>query len=248
MQWPKKTSKRNKEGRYGFVYIWRDRKHNRYYIGCHWGSIDDGYVCSSDWMRNAYRKRPEDFKRRILISNIETRHEMHYEEYRYMLMIKDHELGSKYYNLRKWKFGHWTAKPDFTTTIAKLSAANKGQRRSKATEFKPGEHRSPLTEFKPGQSAHNKGKTMADQYGEERATQIKKIKSVKMAGRSNSPATQFVAGNNVGAANIKARSISTPFGTFDTIQQAIDVVGITRASIQHKLRSVKNTEWQYVTK
>lgn len=30
------------EEKYGFVYIWRDRKYNRYYIGCHWGREDDG--------------------------------------------------------------------------------------------------------------------------------------------------------------------------------------------------------------
>ena len=39
----------NKKVKYGFVYIWYDRKHHRYYIGCHWGTIDDGYICSSNW-------------------------------------------------------------------------------------------------------------------------------------------------------------------------------------------------------
>ncbi len=29
--------------KYGFIYLWRDRKHNRYYLGSHWGSEDDGY-------------------------------------------------------------------------------------------------------------------------------------------------------------------------------------------------------------
>lgn len=41
--------------KYGFVYIWRDKKHNRYYIGCHWGTTDDGYICSSPWMKQAYK-------------------------------------------------------------------------------------------------------------------------------------------------------------------------------------------------
>ncbi len=50
----------------GFIYIWRDRKYNRYYIGSHWGPENDGYVCSSTWMRQAISKRPGDFKRRIL--------------------------------------------------------------------------------------------------------------------------------------------------------------------------------------
>ena len=52
--------------KYGFVYIWRDRKHARYYIGSHWGTEDDGYVCSSFWMKQAYKLRSEDFRRRIL--------------------------------------------------------------------------------------------------------------------------------------------------------------------------------------
>ena len=51
---------------YGFVYIWRDKKHNRFYIGSHWGTIDDGYVCSSTWMKRSYLRRPGDFKRKII--------------------------------------------------------------------------------------------------------------------------------------------------------------------------------------
>lgn len=51
---------------WGFVYIWFDKKRNMYYIGSHYGSINDGYVCSSKRMIAAYRKRPSDFRRRIL--------------------------------------------------------------------------------------------------------------------------------------------------------------------------------------
>ena len=50
---------------YGFIYLWRDRKHNRYYVGCHWGTTDDEYICSSRWMKQAYKHRPYDFKRKI---------------------------------------------------------------------------------------------------------------------------------------------------------------------------------------
>ena len=52
--------------KYGFVYIWYDRKYKRYYIGCRWGNENDGYVCSSPWMKQGYKHRSEDFKRRIL--------------------------------------------------------------------------------------------------------------------------------------------------------------------------------------
>jgi hypothetical protein len=47
--------------KYGFVYIWYDRKHKRYYIGCHWGHENDGYICSSSWMMKAYKRRPQDY-------------------------------------------------------------------------------------------------------------------------------------------------------------------------------------------
>ena len=68
--------------KHGFVYIWYDAKHHRYYVGCHWGNENDGYICSSNWMREAYRDRPEDFKRRILTKNIESRPALYEEEQR----------------------------------------------------------------------------------------------------------------------------------------------------------------------
>ena len=86
---------------YGFVYIWRDRKHNRYYIGSHWGTENDGYICSSNWMRDSFRRRPLDFKRRI-VSRISTnRVDLLVEEHRWLAQIKDDEIGKRYYNLRK---------------------------------------------------------------------------------------------------------------------------------------------------
>lgn len=103
--------------KYGFVYIWFDRKHKRYYIGCHWGVIGDGYICSSNWMRDAYKRRPEDFKRKILSNRIVSRNDMFEEEHRWFSFIKEEELGKKYYNLRKHKWGHWITDIEFKTTI-----------------------------------------------------------------------------------------------------------------------------------
>jgi hypothetical protein len=92
--------------RSGFIYIWKDRKGTgRYYIGAHWGTEDDGYICSSRIMREAYRRRPQDFRRRIL-KKFDTREEMFKEEYRLLNLIKPEELGAKYYNkCVEWK--HW---------------------------------------------------------------------------------------------------------------------------------------------
>ena len=90
--------------KHGFVYIWRDRKYNRYYVGYHWGIENDKYICSSTWMRNSYNRRPEDFKRRILVNHIPTKAETIAEEHRWLQMMKKEELGNRYYNFRNCLF------------------------------------------------------------------------------------------------------------------------------------------------
>ena len=96
--------------KYGFVYIWFDRKHKRYYIGSHWGTEDDGYICSSSWMMQAYKLRPDDFKRRILAKIYEGKKNLLEEEYKWLSLIDDEEiLSKKYYNRTKHKNGHWMA-------------------------------------------------------------------------------------------------------------------------------------------
>lgn len=107
----------------GFVYIWYDRKHKRYYIGSHWGAENDGYVCSSRWMRNAYKRRPHDFKRRIVSTVDSNRGDLLAEEYRWLQMISKDHLGSKYYNLTNHLNGHWATDNGKTLTVKqKLSA------------------------------------------------------------------------------------------------------------------------------
>jgi len=81
-----------------FVYIWYDRKYKRYYLGSHVGSEDDGYISSSKWMKNAYKKRPMDFKRRI-IERTSSKNILHFEQ-RWLDMINETELGTRYYNLK----------------------------------------------------------------------------------------------------------------------------------------------------
>ena len=94
--------------KYGFVYLWRDNKHNRYYIGSHWGTIDDGYICSSNWMRDAYKRRPQDFKRKILTTNILERKLTRDIESVWLSLIKEDELGKKYYNFRNKAYENWS--------------------------------------------------------------------------------------------------------------------------------------------
>lgn len=84
--------------KYGFIYIWYDKKRKMYYIGSHWGYADDGYICSSIRMKNAYKKRPNDFKRRILENNIINRNQILEQEEKWLK--KAERKKEKYYNVR----------------------------------------------------------------------------------------------------------------------------------------------------
>lgn len=106
---------------YGFVYIWYDRKHHRYYIGSHAGELDDGYVCSSSWMKSAYSRRKHDFKRRILeVIEEDDRKKLLLAEQKWLDLIDDSELGKRYYNLKKNAFGGFTQEAH-TARILKYS-------------------------------------------------------------------------------------------------------------------------------
>lgn len=104
--------------KYGFVYLWRDRKHKRYYIGSHWGTEDDGYVCSSRWMRKTYSRRPQDFKRKILARVHTNRKDLLEAEYNFLQRIKPHEFKTRYYNISSGKNGHWRAE-DYEQDVKK---------------------------------------------------------------------------------------------------------------------------------
>lgn len=108
--------------KYGFVYIWFDKKRKMYYIGCHWGQEDDGYICSSNRMKAAYNRRPYDFKRKLLETNIVDRKIMFELEEKWLQ--KAEKRKEKYYNLN-YKTGHWSVeKNKYKTITEKLRAAN----------------------------------------------------------------------------------------------------------------------------
>ena len=122
----------------GFVYIWFDRLRKMYYIGSHWGMEDDGYICSSNRMRHAYRRRPQDFKRRIITKNFNSKKDLLDEEERFLSMMKKEELGKKYYNLNRQHFGIWhNFSEDKSKTInEKISFTLKGRKLPEETKAK----------------------------------------------------------------------------------------------------------------
>jgi hypothetical protein len=134
--------------KYGFVYIWYDRKRKMFYIGCHWGNINDKYICSSDRMGHAYKRRSTDFKRRILETNILDKSLLLEREYYWLKQIKDDELSKKYYNANKHHFGHWFETQDKSGKNHPMF----GKTHSKEARLK-------ISQALQGKEPWNKGKT-----------------------------------------------------------------------------------------
>ena len=152
--------------KHGFIYLWYDKKHKRYYIGCRWGHENDGYICSSSWMKQSFKRRPHDFKRKILKTNIPDKKTLLEEEYKWLSLIKDDELGKKYYNLRNHRFNHWASTSNSSSVGQKIkdsriknnsyNAWNKGLKLSE-------DHRKKLSEAKLGKTSPRKGVTLSEE-------------------------------------------------------------------------------------
>jgi hypothetical protein len=136
------------EEKSGFVYIWYDKKRKMFYVGCHWGYETDGYICSSNRMRKAYRRRPADFRRKILMTNIQTRKKLIDEEYYWLQMIRDEELSIKYYNASNRRFGHWSETQDKSGNKHPMFGKNHTD-----------DARKKMSEAHKGKAPWNKGKT-----------------------------------------------------------------------------------------
>lgn len=150
--------------KYGFIYIWFDRKHKRYYIGSHWGTETDGYVCSSNWMRNAYRRRPDDFKRKIIISNINDRKQLLEKEHYFLSKIKQEELGVRYYNHTSYVaipngngFHSEETRNKIRENRLKQNCPRIGKKHSEETKKL-------MSKNRKGRDPWNKGKTLSEEH------------------------------------------------------------------------------------
>jgi hypothetical protein len=125
--------------KYGFIYVWFDKKYKRYYVGSHWGNENDGYVCSSRMMRQSYNRRPDDFKRRIVKRIYTNRKDLLIEEERWLSMIDPNKTtprnttaesrtNVRYYNIKLGTQNQWWSDIDSSKTIGeKISASKKGK-------------------------------------------------------------------------------------------------------------------------
>jgi len=125
--------------KYGFIYVWFDKKYKRYYVGSHWGNENDGYVCSSRIMRQSYNRRSDDFKRRIVKRIYTNRKDLLIEEERWLSMIDPNKTtprnttaesrtNVRYYNIKLGTQNQWWSDIDSSKTVGeKISAAKKGK-------------------------------------------------------------------------------------------------------------------------
>lgn len=112
--------------KFGFVYIWWNKSSNRFYIGSHWGTENDGYICSSQAMREAHRRHPENFRRRILNRIYTNREELLKEEQKWIDLIPKEQFGLKYYNMNAKVFPNiWWANEIARKNISKKMKGNK---------------------------------------------------------------------------------------------------------------------------
>lgn len=93
---------------FGFVYIWYDRKQKMYYIGSHIGHLDDKYPGTNRRLNFAQKKRPEDFKRRIIYyhPNSDRKELYNIEAFILQNFVKEEELNKRYFNLKRAALGN----------------------------------------------------------------------------------------------------------------------------------------------
>lgn len=96
------------KNRQGFVYLWKDTKRNKFYLGSHLGFLDDGYTGSNNRFKSAFKSRPHTFRRRILEIHPEiTSKELLKKEEAWLQLIKKEELAAKYCLEFPLKFGRF---------------------------------------------------------------------------------------------------------------------------------------------
>tara|TARA_R110000787_G_scaffold162140_1_gene275527 strand:- start:75 stop:662 length:588 start_codon:yes stop_codon:yes gene_type:complete len=141
----------------GFVYKWVDTSNGMYYIGCHKGDVNDGYIGSGTYFLKAYNKRPEAFKRDVLYVG---EHFAELEEF--MLVELNASQDKESYNLTNACRGQY----EYTSEIReKIGKAHRGKVTSEATKRK--------------MSAAAKGKSKSKEHRKSVAESLKGLTGAK---------------------------------------------------------------------
>lgn len=209
-----------------FVYCWTDHKTNKLYIGSHKGSIDDGYICSSDFMLSEYKKRPNDFTRQIVAEgNTEDIRKFEYK----ILTSANAACDENFYNKHNG-FG------SYLTDDVKKKIGNKSKELWSDMSF-----RKKMSEFHKQRHKH---------ISEENKNKWKKKISKSNSKPKTEQAKQKMRGirphvNQSGHMNNNAKKIKTPFGIFGSIRDASISLCLPYNQVYYKL-TCKKDGWEYL--
>ena len=85
----------------GYVYLWRDVKTDKLYVGARKGNYrNDTYICSSRPMKKEYQQRPQDFVREILFEG--PLHEVERVEWDYQIKLFENAIAC--YNIKPTRY------------------------------------------------------------------------------------------------------------------------------------------------
>jgi len=102
----------NEEGNYynSFIYQWFDRGLNKFYIGSHYGEVNDGYLFGGIDIKKEYKERPNDFERKILSYHLVSEYsEIRRIEKEYLIKY-DVENNDSFYNRTNESYGGYHKK------------------------------------------------------------------------------------------------------------------------------------------
>lgn len=90
----------------GFIYEWTNKRNGKKYIGSHIGELEDNYIGSGKYFKNAYNKEPHNFERKIL-QQIESKNIKEDIKYLENKFLNDFNVASdpNYYNISGSYFG-----------------------------------------------------------------------------------------------------------------------------------------------
>jgi len=204
--------------RSGFVYLWKDTKRNKFYLGSHLGTPNDGYVGSNKQFLNTYKSRPDTFGRRILeIYESCTNNFIRDREQKWLSLIKVSELTKRYYNIKNVASGGdiYSCLSEDQKRLARLKGNSKirkllitGIDIDSAEKLLEEERiRTRLSKKKPGETWT--GRKHRQESRDKQSAYRKENPSIRI-NFNHSEETKFLVKIN----NPKRKSIKTPFGNF----------------------------------
>ena len=166
----------------GYVYIWFDKKRKMFYLGSHEGPVSDSYTGSGKRFSPAFKKRPEDFKMRIVEFHKGDRQTLYEREQYWLDMIPRDQFGKKYYNLKPTaEGGNNIGRVVSDETRAKVSKVHKGKIVSEETRAKM--RLAAKNRPKRKHSEETKKKIREGNLGVKRSAATRKKNSEAMKGR-----------------------------------------------------------------